>query len=69
MLNEIKISKERNLRHLHREELRKKIAAKRGAVVWNNEDAKDDEYWDWDDQWFDFVFDFIQMNDLTTVIN
>jgi hypothetical protein len=46
MLNEIKISKERNLRHLHREELRKKIAAKRGAVVWNNDDGKEDEYWD-----------------------
>ena len=48
MLCEIKLAKERNLRHLHREELRKKIREKISRHVWDGDDGQEgkDDAWD-----------------------
>ena len=48
MLDEIRLSKERNVRHLHREELRKKIAAKRNANLWEDDDGQNEKDDTWD---------------------
>jgi hypothetical protein len=40
MLNEIKLAKERNLRHLHRKELRNKIKEKINQNVWEGDDGQ-----------------------------
>lgn len=46
MLEEIKHAKQRNLRHLHREEIRKRKAEKMNLEIWDDAMIEGEEGWD-----------------------